>query len=266
MDIKTCSNCKVVKPLSDFQANARYRGGYVGVCKKCQSKAAKERRMKAALPSEFPEVKTCVKCGQVKSSLEFRKMRGSSDGLTSWCKDCNRFYQREWSRIRRQDDLEFADRQRTASREWHKRARKRLDAADRLREIAKNAHDKRRSDPDRWAIYTEGRQAYYQRRRVTKKYKLYRRLVEVKRRAEKYHVFVDAFTEEDWSAILSRYDNRCAYCGGSGKLEHEHVIPLCQGGAHASSNIVPACRSCNAHKGKRTPEQAGMRLSTPTSN
>ncbi|HPP46550.1 MAG TPA: hypothetical protein PLF25_03475 [Accumulibacter sp.] len=36
------------------------------------------------------KMKTCVKCKQVKSTLEFHKNSRSSDGLHSYCKDCNR--------------------------------------------------------------------------------------------------------------------------------------------------------------------------------
>ncbi len=34
--------------------------------------------------------KTCVKCKQEKTTLEFHKNSRSSDGLHSYCKDCNR--------------------------------------------------------------------------------------------------------------------------------------------------------------------------------
>lgn len=29
-------------------------------------------------------------------------------------------------------------------------------------------------------------------------------------------------------------------------------MPIARGGHHTSSNVVPACRSCNASKGKKT--------------
>ncbi|AOW89097.1 hypothetical protein BC342_24130 [Streptomyces olivaceus] len=35
----------------------------------------------------------------------------------------------------------------------------------------------------------------------------------------------------------------------------DHVVPLEQGGADDITNLVPACRSCNASKRDRTPEQ-----------
>ncbi len=36
------------------------------------------------------KLKTCVKCKQEKTTMEFHKNSRSSDGLHSYCKDCNR--------------------------------------------------------------------------------------------------------------------------------------------------------------------------------
>jgi 5-methylcytosine-specific restriction endonuclease McrA len=56
------------------------------------------------------------------------------------------------------------------------------------------------------------------------------------------------FTVEDWAACLEFFGNSCAYCGVTGKLHQEHVIPVEQGGPYVSDNIVPACGSCNSSK------------------
>jgi hypothetical protein len=47
----------------------------------------------------------------------------------------------------------------------------------------------------------------------------------------------------------------CAYCGATGRLEWEHVIPLAVGGPDSIDNLVRACRPCNAAKGARDPYQ-----------
>lgn len=55
----------------------------------------------------------------------------------------------------------------------------------------------------------------------------------------------------------------CCYCGRRfpvSQLTYDHVIPRAQGGRTVWDNIVTACRRCNAVKGNRTPEQAGMAL------
>ncbi len=55
----------------------------------------------------------------------------------------------------------------------------------------------------------------------------------------------------------------CQYCGaqpGAELITIDHVLPRSLGGISAWTNCVAACEACNAKKGNRTPEQAGMRL------
>ena len=44
----------------------------------------------------------------------------------------------------------------------------------------------------------------------------------------------------------------CAYCGEKRPLERDHKVPLARGGTDDITNILPACRLCNASKGKLT--------------
>lgn len=55
----------------------------------------------------------------------------------------------------------------------------------------------------------------------------------------------------EWRHVQNMFGGRCAYCGRSGPLDQDHVIPLSRGGRHAIANIVPACRSCNSSKGNK---------------
>ena len=61
------------------------------------------------------------------------------------------------------------------------------------------------------------------------------------------------------SASLSSQSMKghCAYCRAVCKnLTRDHVVPRCQGGSQLGhKNIVLSCKSCNASKGGRTPEQ-----------
>jgi 5-methylcytosine-specific restriction endonuclease McrA len=47
---------------------------------------------------------------------------------------------------------------------------------------------------------------------------------------------------------FTEFGNCCAYCGGTGDMQAEHVEPISKGGAHDIGNIVPACWPCNASK------------------
>jgi 5-methylcytosine-specific restriction endonuclease McrA len=63
--------------------------------------------------------------------------------------------------------------------------------------------------------------------------------------------------------IFARDKNRCQYCGKkqpTSELSLDHVIPRSAGGKAVWSNIVCSCTNCNAKKGGRTPQQAGMSL------
>ncbi|GAB4382593.1 MAG: HNH endonuclease [Phycisphaerales bacterium] len=63
--------------------------------------------------------------------------------------------------------------------------------------------------------------------------------------------------------LFARDRNRCQYCGRlfpSSELSIDHVTPRAQGGPDTWENLVCACLRCNARKGGRTPEQAGMKL------
>jgi hypothetical protein len=73
-----------------------------------------------------------------------------------------------------------------------------------------------------------------------------------KRRARALKNGVHHITRRDWRRMIRRYDNCCFYCGASGRMTMDHVIPLTRGGKHSIGNVVPACRSCNSSKRSRT--------------
>jgi 5-methylcytosine-specific restriction endonuclease McrA len=63
--------------------------------------------------------------------------------------------------------------------------------------------------------------------------------------------------------LFRRDDHICLYCGQEQPdegLTRDHVVPISRGGRDCWSNVVTACKRCNAHKGGRTPEEARMPL------
>ena len=61
--------------------------------------------------------------------------------------------------------------------------------------------------------------------------------------------------------VMRRDEHKCQYCGAKGgDLTVDHVLPRSRGGRSTWGNVVCSCRKCNAKKGDRTPEEAGLNL------
>jgi len=67
-------------------------------------------------------------------------------------------------------------------------------------------------------------------------------------------------TYAEWRAMVELLEGRCAYCGLSGPVTRDHVIPLARGGSNSIDNIVPACRTCNARKNVVTRDEFRARI------
>jgi 5-methylcytosine-specific restriction endonuclease McrA len=63
--------------------------------------------------------------------------------------------------------------------------------------------------------------------------------------------------------VYARDGGRCQYCLARlpmGRLTYDHVFPRSRGGETTWTNVVMACKPCNAKKDDKTPEEAGMAL------
>lgn len=61
--------------------------------------------------------------------------------------------------------------------------------------------------------------------------------------------------------VFARDRFRCQYCGDKHpvrQLTKDHVVPRSAGGLTTWTNIVTACRRCNARKDNKTCDEAGM--------
>ncbi len=47
------------------------------------------------------------------------------------------------------------------------------------------------------------------------------------------------------------YESGCAWCGATGDIHADHVIPLARGGTHCEGNLQPLCGDCNRRKNDR---------------
>jgi len=61
-------------------------------------------------------------------------------------------------------------------------------------------------------------------------------------------------SDSQWAEICTIFGNCCAYCQRKVEcLEVDHFVPVKLGGVKSPSNVVPACRSCNARKHSKHP-------------
>jgi 5-methylcytosine-specific restriction endonuclease McrA len=60
-----------------------------------------------------------------------------------------------------------------------------------------------------------------------------------------------ATPDRDAEEMMVRGERVCIYCGASGALTQDHIIPVSKGGPDIPANIVPACKTCNSSKQDR---------------
>jgi len=60
--------------------------------------------------------------------------------------------------------------------------------------------------------------------------------------------------------VFKRDGSKCVYCNSKEDLTIDHVMPRSRGGKSRWTNLVTACKKCNARKGDFTPEEAEMKL------
>ena len=69
-----------------------------------------------------------------------------------------------------------------------------------------------------------------------------------RRRRKRMAKVVNDLTAAEWSALQDAWGG-CAYCGTqAGQLQKDCLLPISRGGRYTLTNVVPACRSCNASK------------------
>lgn len=69
-----------------------------------------------------------------------------------------------------------------------------------------------------------------------------------RRRKRRLAAVTNDLTAAEWHALLGAWGG-CAYCGADGvALQKDCVLPVSRGGRYTATNVVPACRSCNASK------------------
>lgn len=199
------------------------------------------------------DTKVCSDCAEAKGRDQFNKDKSKLDGLCSKCRDCNKAHAARWyienkdaalaqRKERFQNKREFESEQ---MRQWR----------------LANLEKKRASDAAYYAANKEKFTAYALMWSRANRASVNRRNAEYKkrnpqqvldqshrRRARKLGSAALIVASGDITRLKQRFGGMCAYCGSSGKMTIDHVVPLSRGGTHAIGNLLPACQPCNFSK------------------
>lgn len=238
---RPCIECRRVLPESEFG-----RTGSSNVlrnqCRECYNRIYRERyrerQIAKGLPARIPDMakasKTCRDCKHDFLVSEFREIRrkGRVYCYSSRCRSCDR--KNDFRKVR----------------EW--RARNPGGHARFQQKYRETHPEKARASFQHWKEthpeYEVNRGA---RRRADPKQRQILRKNNIRYKARIAAAPGDGLTAEQVRDLKRR---PCHYCGKPA-VEIDHVVPIGNGGAHSIENVVPACRSCNARKWMRTPEQ-----------
>lgn len=196
---------------------------------------------------------TCVRCGE--PFIGHRDRRYCS----ARCAEAERrASRREYDRsrsveYRRSHAAQILERRKhwkpqgSVQRQWRERNRERVLAAHR-RYREKDPERRRALERQRYAQNVEKRRA--SQRAWAKKNLPRRAHLSAARRARELRA-EGTHSLADWVALVARHQGCCAYCGRADlPLTRDHIVPLIEGGTNSIDNIVPACRPCNARKGR----------------
>lgn len=93
--IKVCTKCNSIKPITEFNKNSRRKDGLNGICKECINnqkvawiKEWKEKRENNEI-EPIDSIK-CVKCGTIKKLECFDHDSRQRNGYMNICKDCRK--------------------------------------------------------------------------------------------------------------------------------------------------------------------------------
>lgn len=192
-------------------------------------------------------MKACTRCGLSKPLSEFGANRRAPDGLSWWCADCRREYQRRWR-------AENPDKVLGSSRRFYAKhlARPRI---ARVCDLCGAAFTTARKDQRFCGAKCSNT---YHRRKSPDPWNERRRANDQKRRALKAGASTGVAVR--LSEIRDRDGDRCGICKKKVNGEAwphplsaslDHIIPLSQGGSHDPANVRLTHLVCNTRRGNR---------------
>lgn len=178
-------------------------------------------------------MKTCTRCGESKELGLFEVAKRNRNGRGSRCKACVSALTSKWIKENPDKRREQSARDRDSHREQRRAA-----ANERYRHLMDTDPERVRRQRREWAKTPKGI---------------------IANRAARHARRGAPLTQESREWWLSLIDPECRYCGEPA-TEIDHIVPISKGGTGELSNLVPACRSCNASKGDRELDGLGVEV------
>jgi len=198
------------------------------------------------------QTKLCSICKEEKTvSFEFFfKSKGGKDGFRTECKSCHMEKYKESRKISQKKSyhknidhiIKYKEGNKERARLYHKDYQKSYQEK-KAKQISERRRIHRLNNLESLNKY----QREWGQLESSKKLNVKN---EQKRNAAK-KALESTLTLAEWEVIKENFNNNCAYCGGTKKLEQDHFIPSSKGGEYTHNNIIPSCRSCNSSKGNR---------------
>ena len=195
------------------------------------------------------EMKTCKKCGEIKPATSdyFKAAKICKNGITGTCKKCYKERDKQYREAHKEKSINYGKLYRAANKvkasECNKQYREtHKNEASRYGRLYRESHKDKISESKRnWDLIN----------RHTVDYKN-RHIINEQRRRIRKRELPATLTPKQWEDIKLDFNLKCAYCGKEKPLTQDHFLALDNGGEYTHNNIIPACRSCNSRKSKKT--------------
>jgi 5-methylcytosine-specific restriction endonuclease McrA len=246
---KSCRKCGESKPLDAYSRDRSKPDGRRNTCKACDALADKRpqvmERKRRHYHSEAGQVAEKKHKASEKSKAARAAYVRPEESIQR-----RKEYQPEASRRYHQSEKGKATyRAMVESPEYKEMMRERRQRPD-VKEQAREYHQKHYHSPQYQAWLKE----HKHKPEVMERRRNWARIYERARYSLKRSLLAD-FTEDEWLFALEWFDYRCVYCGTDGPLTQDHIVPVHSGGPYTASNLVPACRRCNASKSNKVMEE-----------
>lgn len=209
------------------------------------------------------KTKTCSKCKEAKSVLEYHKNNRTKDGLRSQCKLCSKQYYLQWIKNNKKHKADYDKKYRLYNQE----AVVERDRRYRLNNKEKIAEYKQQYYQDNKASISEKQRLYRQEHRdkIQEYHKQYhknyiqqpevrmRKAENDRKRNARLRGNIVGVVPNNIKELLYKQDVVCGICRNDEQVEWsdvhiDHIFPIDRNGHHAVYNLQVSHSSCNESK------------------